>query len=405
MRAYKRFIILLWAVICTVSSYCCWAALVEIKITEEGAYQLLVDEKPFWIKGVIYQPIPPGNDYSYNFWLDLEAVEKDAVLMSKAGFNAVRFYAPSEDLEQTKKVIRKLYQKGIYTIMGHWVGFWNYPFPFYCDEKFRQGVKKDILAMVSALKDEKGILMWILGNENNFSFSGKVNPWGCPEVDKIEDPSQKITRKAEIYYSFINDIAKEIKAIDKNHPVALGNGELMTLEVAKRSCPDIDALALIFYRGKRFGNIFNSVRYMFDKPVVISEMGCDAYDAYRKRENQDIQAEFLRSQLLDIYKNTAFAKKDGNCLGGAIFEWSDEWWKHNPSDSSRWGYHDTLSNWSNGAYYFDIKAPRNLNMNEEWFGIIAYEKDDEGKFLKKPRKAYYVLKEFFSEPAKFLENK
>ena len=40
-------------------------------------------------------------------------------------------------------------------------------------------------------------------------------------------------------------------------------------------------------------------------------------------------------------------------------------------DPTGWSVHDTESNWSNGSYYFDIQAPKNMNMNEEWFGIVA----------------------------------
>jgi len=370
------------------------AAETKIETNEQGGYQLTVDGEPFLVKGVVYHPIPPGYDYTYNFWQDLEAVSRDAKLMREAGFNAVRFYASSADNEHTKKVIQTLYENGIYTVMGHWLGFWNYPAPFYCDAGFQEEVKQDVLRMVKALKDEPGVIMWILGNENNYSFSGKVNPWSCPEIDRVEDPCRKISEKAGVYYSFVNDIAAEIKKNDSGHPVGLGNGELITLDIAKENAKDLDFLALIFYRGKGFGNIFNSVRYIFDKPVLISEMGSDAYNAYSKKEAQAEQAEFLLSQWTDVYENTVRADQEGNCLGAIIFEWNDEWWK----------YHDTLGTWSNGAYYFDIKAARNLNMNEEWFGIVAFEKNDEGQYVKAPRKAYYVLREFFGNPEKFIDN-
>lgn len=120
-----------------------------------------------------------------------------------------------------------------------------------------------------------------------------------------------------------------------------------------------------------------------------------------------MQAFFLESQWRQIYENLANNKKGaGNCLGGAMFEWSDEWWKYNESDPESWKVHDTESNWSNGSYYFDIKAKGNKNMNEEWFGVVALSKEMEGGLNKRIlRKAYYVIREFWDNPNLDKKNK
>jgi hypothetical protein len=112
-----------------------------------------------------------------------------------------------------------------------------------------------------------------------------------------------------------------------------------------------------------------------------------------------MQAYFLEAQWREIYKNLA-GEPDGagNCLGGAIFEWNDEWWKHQDYDANGWFVQDTQSNWSNGSYYMDIKAARNMNMNEEWFGLVRLEKQESGLDKRVPRKAYYVIREFWKNP-------
>jgi hypothetical protein len=82
-----------------------------------------------------------------------------------------------------------------------------------------------------------------------------------------------------------------------------------------------------------------------------------------------------------------------------MFEWTDEWWKHNENDAEGWKTHDTESNWSNGSYYFDIQAPNNMNMNEEWFGIVALSEEMvDGLNKRLPRKAYYAVREFWKNP-------
>ena len=92
--------------------------------------------------------------------------------------------------------------------------------------------------------------------------------------------------------------------------MALGNGELISLDAANQVCPDIDLVALIVYRGKTFGNLFKSLRATFDKPLLISEFGADSYDAYFKKEDQNAQALFLESQWREIFKNS-YPNKEG----------------------------------------------------------------------------------------------
>jgi len=380
---------------------------VEVKKLKNNHYQLLVDSKPFIVKGVCYNPVPIGESHSYDFWSDAKEPWKvDGELMKKMGVNTVRFYEPGQNPEGVKKVISDLYGLyGIRTIMGHWLGFWNYPAPFYADKDFRDNVKRSVLKMVRDYKDEPGILFWVLGNENNFSFSGRVNSWSSPEIDALSDPSAQINERARIYYSFVNELAKEIHDIDPNHPVAMGNGELSTLDIASKLCPDVDIIACIIYRGKTFGNIFKSLRNVFNKPLVFIEFGCDAYNAYTETEDQDAQAEFLESQWINIYENLANSKGEGNCLGGAIFEWTDEWWKNKEYDPQSWLVHDTGSNWSNGAYFFDIKVQGNKNMNEEWFGLVSLSEELENGLNKRiPRKSYYVIREFWKKPNLKLNN-
>jgi hypothetical protein len=280
------------------------------------------------------------------------------------------------------------------------LGFWEYPCPFYGDKAFQDRVKKNVLDMVETLKDEPGILFWVLGNENNYSCLGHVNPWSSDEIDNEPDPQKQRELRAKIYYSFVNDIAKEIKKIDPDHPVALGNGELVGLEFAKEFCPDIDIVACIIYRGRTFGNLFRSLKMTYDRPVFFAEFGADAYDIFAKKEDQNMQAFFLESQWRQIYANLYNNKTgEGNCIGGTVFEWVDEWWKHNPSDSDAWKTHDTEGGWTNGNYYYDIKVEGGKNMNEEWFGIVALSEQLENGLNKRiPRKAYYVIREFWKNP-------
>jgi beta-galactosidase/beta-glucuronidase len=382
---------------------------VLIKKFNNGHYQLMVNGQKYLVKGVCYSPIPIGSNHEYDWWASpYKPWLSNGKLMKEMGINTIRIYQAGENIENVRTVVRELYNKyGIRTILGHWLGFWEYPCPFYGNEEFQKKVTGEVLAMVQALKDEPGVLMWILGNENNYSCIGTVNPWSCPEIDQEPDPQKQKYMRAKIYYSYVNGIAKQVKAIDPHHPVALGNGELIGLDVASGVCPDIDLVACIIYRGKTFGNLFNSLKLTFDRPLLLSEFGADAYNAATQKEDQGMQAYFLESLWHQIYQNIANAKGAGNCIGGTMFEWTDEWWKHNENDRSGWSLHDTESFWSNGSYYFDAQAQGNKNMNEEWFGIVALSADlkEAGLDRRIPRKAYYVIKELWKNPPQKVKGK
>lgn len=372
--------------------------------TKEGktGYTLYVKARPFFIKGVIYNPTPIGQGYDYDFFADPKKPWLiDGKLMKKAGINCMRIYSVGSDLTKTREFIQDMYKKfGIYTIVSDWLGLWTYPGPNYTDSDFRQKTKESILKIVETLKNEPGVLMWLLGNENNRTFGGVIAFWTSAEIEQIEQPRDRITKRAEIYYSFIDELAQEIKKIDPAHPVALGNGEANFLDIASKVCRNVDVLGIISYRGKTFGNLFNNVRSFFDKPILISEFGCDSYDAYRDKEDQDIQAEFILSQWQDIYKHTTLAgNKSGNTIGGTLFEWNDEWWKHNEGFQDDWLVHNKEGGWSQGSYYFDIRAKNNLNMQEEWFGIISLGTEKEYNINKRiPKKSFFILQRFFAHP-------
>lgn len=365
--------------------------------TKAGHWKLFVEQEPFLIKGVVYQPIPIGHNHQYNFWADPnQPWIEDGRLMRKMGVNSVRFFAAGTNADQTRKLIRGLYQRyGIRTIMGHWMDYWR---PGnYADPKYRQDLTKRVIDMVRTYKDEQGILIWVLGNENNLSWhSGARVPWRCPETESISDPYKKELAKAKIYYSLVNQIAGEIKKIDSKHLVALGSADTHTLEAAKEVCPDIDLVALTSYRGKSFGSLWREVKKKIDKPVLIMEFGCDSFNAKSGQEDQKIQSVFVKSQWEDIKQNIAGAGGTGAALGGCIFEWNDEWWKHDEHVVASWHLHNTEGDWSGGGYYFDIGAANNMNVNEEWWGIVALSPElEKGINRRIPRQAYYELQKIW----------
>ncbi|MFH1776065.1 MAG: glycoside hydrolase family 2 TIM barrel-domain containing protein [Candidatus Omnitrophota bacterium] len=375
---------------------------IYVKKLKNGHWQLIVNKKAYFVRGVCYAPVPIGKSYLFDMWANpYKPWRIDGQLMKEMGVNTIRIYNPGDDYFALQEVITELYlQNGIRTILGHSLGFWDYPAANYADAEVRKKITGNVLTMVKAFKDVPGILFWNLGNENNYSFDGRINSWSSAEIDKLDTPQKRSDMRAKIYYKFIDDLAKKIKRIDPDHPVALGNGESHYLEIAHQQCRAVDILGCIVYRGKSFGSFFKEVKRKCDRPVVLTEFGADAYNAQINKEDQRNQAVFLKLQWQEISNNRAdFIEGEGNCLGGTIFEWTDEWWKHSESDRDSWHVHDRTARWGNGAYYYDARVKNGLNMNEEWFGIVGLSANemDAGIDKRIPRKAYYMLKDIWTK--------
>ena len=366
---------------------------------EEGQHRLMVDGKHYLIKGVCYAPIPVGKDYEYNYWGDpAKPWLVDGKMMKAMGANTVRFYRPGKNPAQVNKVLDDLYKKfGIRVLMGHYLGFWDWPPPNYTDKEFTDKVRSQVLEMVKLYKDNPAILMWVLGNENNYSFDQNIQRWSNDELDAMSPQRQRI-EKAKIYYSFVNKLAADIKKIDPRHPVVMGVGEVASLEIAKTQCPNIDAIGMIAYRGPGFGNLFRQVQQKFDVPMILTEWGADSYNAYTREPDESSQADFVKLQWQDIERNSDPKKGVGNCLGGVIFEWSDEWWKSNENLPTTWTIHDSAAGWMNASYHFDAQSTTKTNMNEEWFGIVSLSpKKIHGLNERIPKKSYGILKSLWTE--------
>jgi hypothetical protein len=245
---------------------------------------------------------------------------------------------------------------------------------------------KEVKELAIQYKETPGVLMFLLGNENNYGLF-----WRGSETENIPLRDRQSTTDAYHLYKLFNDAAKEMKALDKNHPVAICNGDLLFLDIIKNECPDIDILGINVYRGLSFGDLFTRVKKEYGKPVMLTEFGSDAFNTQTNTEDQAYQATCLVNNWKEIYANACGLGLAGNCIGGFTFQFSDGWWKS--VQTTGLSEHDATASWSNGGYLNDYKAGEN-NMNEEWFGICAKGKTNEmGVYELLPRAAYYALKD------------
>ena len=362
-------------------------------VQNETGNKLQVDGKDFFIKGMNWDYFPIGTNYTFILWQQPEtfikkALDTEMALLKDMGVNVIRVYTgiPPKWISYIHK------QYGIYTMLNHafgrygltldgnWVGNTDYADPR--TEKF---LLNEIKELASTYKDTPGLLVYLIGNENNYGLF-----WEGAETENIPVADRKSTERARNMYQLFNKAALTIKGIDQSHPVALCNGDLQFLDVIATSCKDFDIFGTNIYRGASFTDAFKRVKKEYGKPILLTKFGADAYNMKTQAEDQTSQAYYLTQNWKEIYENAAGLGKSGNCLGGFTFQFSDGWWKHN--QTYHLDEHDTTASWMNGGYLNDYVSGQN-NMNEEWFGICAKgPTDKEGHYTLQPREAYQQLK-------------
>jgi len=288
--------------------------------------QVLVNGQPLHLKGVAWNPVPRGgvhpNDVDFAGFVD-----QDALLMQRAGINAVRTYVTIEDTH----VLDKLQEHGIWVL----------------NDVYAYGGTAAEVAVdrVRSVKDHPAILMWTVGNEWN--YNGLYVNMGSQEA-----------------LNRVHRVASLVKAEDPTRPVASIYGEVPSQQVFQRLDSVVDVWGLNVYRGLSFGNIFDVFASRSGKPMFFGEYGADAFNANIHREDQEAQAEATRALTNKIMEKSSMLPS-GVCLGGFIFEFADEWWKDHSGNKN---VHDTGGVAPGGGPHPDS------TFNEEWWGLVEIDR-------------------------------
>ncbi|MFN7491263.1 MAG: glycoside hydrolase family 2 TIM barrel-domain containing protein [Chryseotalea sp.] len=363
-------------------------------VQDQTGMKLQVNGRNYIVNGMNWDYFPIGTNYSYSLWKQPDdiihaALDAEMSLLKNMGVNTIRQYTGVP-----ARWVKYIYEKyGIYTMLNHSFGRYGLtldgawvPNTEYSDPRVRELLLAEVTQMVNEYKDTPGLLLYLLGNENNYGLF-----WEGAETENIPVQDRKSTKRATAMYKLFNEATVAMKAADKSHPVAICNGDLLFLEIIKTECKDIDILGTNMYRGVSFGDAFERVKNELNKPILFTEFGADAFNARDNAEDQQSQAYYMVGNWKEIYENAAGLGKAGNSLGGFTFQFSDGWWKF--GQTSNLSVHDDNASWSNGGYQYDYDAGEN-NMNEEWFGICAKgPTSPRGLYSLYPRAAYYALKE------------
>jgi beta-glucuronidase len=367
-----------------------------------GHWQMLVKGQPYLIRGICYSPSPVGKtpdwggfkphsdwmnadtdnnkraDGPFDAWVDEnlnnqrddnEKAVGDFALMRDMGVNTVRLYHHGESKELLRTLEREY---GIRVVMGDFLGAYTIGSDAewdmgtdYTDPAQLEKMRASVRQMVTDHKDESYVLMWVLGNENNYG-AGNNAP-----------------KQLAAYYQFVDSVAKMIREMDPTRPVAICNGDLENLDLLAANCPNVDVLAVNAYRGS-YGmgeSFWRAAARVWKKPVMISEFGCPAFNKNAPEKALTEQADYLVSNWNDIEAHIA-GRRLGNSLGGVLFEWTDEWWK---AGAETMVSEQDREPQSHGPF-------PDGNMYEEWLGLTSQGDGKSSPYMRQLRPAYFAFK-------------
>jgi len=300
--------------------------------------KLNVNGVEYFIKGICYDPVPIGKK-TRNF----NTIDKDLSLMKEAGINTIRVYSPIDDLY----ILNKIDKAGIKLITSFG----------YNQDGYYDILNGTYIDYINKYKDHNAILLWELGNEYNYHPE-----WFNMDIDN--------------WYLAMDNAAKKIKQIDKNHPVSTAHGEIpnrKAMEMGK----NIDIWGINVYRWDNPTSLIEEWEKVSDLPMYFSETGSDSYmtkdnNGFKKGINEDAQAMANHN----IISNT-FKMKD-KLTGIIIFQFVDGLWKAgNPEKQD-------IGGWAPDS----TGVPYDGSPNEEFWGIVDINRNK--------KKTFDVIKEFFN---------
>lgn len=192
---------------------------------QDDGFVLLRDGKPYTVKGVGLGngPIP---------------------LLVEYGANSVRTWG----VEQLEEILPLAEKHGFTVCAGIWIQ--HTEAMDYNDATLVERQKQEALAAIRKYKDHPSLLFWAVGNEAH-GFGDKYNP-------KV--------------YQAINDIVREGKKIDPNHPFITVNADLSRIEDLNKFATDVDAIGFNTYGGA-FSIADRYREAGGKKPILLTEFG------------------------------------------------------------------------------------------------------------------------------------
>jgi hypothetical protein len=280
-----------------------------------GNFSWKVDEKPFYMKGICYNPAHDWRDGFYP--LTRKQLERDFQLIKDMGANTIRRYEPGMYDRNILNIAEEKELKVLY-------GFWFDPaIDYYGDAKAVAAYEKKVLNYIKKYKDRNCIVGWNIGNET----------WGL-QKKFFEKPYLTLTRRA--YLEFLERLAQKIHEIDPERPVFSSEEHdhfrlQGTIYEFRTHAPSIDIMGVNSYYEQNIKNL-HQVFAEHDtlRPYVVTEFGPKGYWS---KEFGDFNYDSLLIELSSVTKAEWYERQwtdyiekyRGYNLGGLAFSWRDRY--------------------------------------------------------------------------------
>jgi hypothetical protein len=341
-----------------------------------GSFSLMVNAKPFYIRGVAYNTAHDWRDG--NMPLTRKQVEKDFTMIREMGANTIRRYDQGVYDRNVLNIADEYNLKVMY-------GFWFDPkVDYYKDSARVREYMEDVEEKVLQFRDHTSVLAWSLGNET----------WG---LLKHRYTKPYLTKVRDAYVKMIESLAQKIHQLDPSHPVFSCMeheeyqipGELVAFH---DGAPSVDVMGVNSYYREQISKL-NHLTWQFDslRPYLVSEFGPRGYwDPKYNRvkngslvEDNDSEKATWYSEQWDKY---VYAHKGFN-VGGFAYCWHDRmegsntWFgltdfKGRPKSS----YYALKKAWTKGEdklpEEFAIQAPENIKPGEKYVFKALSKKED-----------------------------
>jgi len=256
-----------------------------IVLEDGGTYRLVRNGEPFFIRGV--------------------GGQTRLAQLAALGGNSIRTWGA----DGLGEILDEAHRHGLTVCAGLWLGHERHGFDYQDRSAVREQLEASV-AVVRRYKDHPAVLMWGIGNEM--------------EGDGT-DPA---------IWRAVEDIAREVKRIDPNHPTMTVIAELGGDKVAsiERWCPSIDIVGVNSYGGL----VTVGARYRAaggSKPYVVTEFGPPGpWEVGTTPWGSPLEMSSTEKAgwYADGYRK-AVTEQDGLCLGSYAF-----YWGHKQETTATW---------------------------------------------------------------------